>query len=659
MQLTSVFFTRQSVIGIILVLLALWLLSSNTTHTSAQFSKRTIENKIPPQVPLAIKIKKDKEDKLTNAANKQWYRDFEMDITNTSNKPIYFFTLFIHMPDLEDPGGGTMVFTVFFGRPAFIEADTEILPDDKPLLPNQTYTFVISEEKQIAWEAWQKRTNKFEVPRVEILFSHLSFGDGTGFHALDGVPFPEKRSPEDLSRCLDKPPPANDWARNPTIFSALYAMNFESPAAFLPVNFFAPLTSIVSLPQDICCPGTSCNRVKPGLYTCLCATALTARTTTCSDPLGICGRVIRINDACSFEGVACPQFGFVSCNPPPTPSPTPTPEPTCPAALPEQCPSGVVKDTCLYPVEDGCPPFYEPAGACCVKRPCIFPPMNCPEGKSLRRIDDWPVCFQFCFGPEILSEAACLEFGLVWSFAAQQCRATVPTTNTDCDSFMWFWNPFSDSCQEEGPPPCTLLPEVCDEGAWSFEWCACVPYISPILLDVLGNGFKLTSAQNGVDFNLNIVGGKERIAWTSAGTDDAWLVLDRNDNGRIDDGTELFGDVTPQPEPPAGQKKNGFLALAEFDKPANGGNGDGLIRKNDSIFSLLRLWQDVNHNGVSEPSELHSFKSLGLKTIELNFKESKKTDRHGNRFKYRAKVKDDKDAQMGRWAWDVFLVRKL
>lgn len=82
-----------------------------------------------------------------------------------------------------------------------------------------------------------------------------------------------------------------------------------------------------------------------------------------------------------------------------------------------------------------------------------------------------------------------------------------------------------------------------------------------------------------------------------------------------------------------------------------------MIRKNDSIFSGLRLWQDVNRNGVSEPSELHSLKSLGLKTIELNFKESKKTDQYGNKFKYRAKVKDNKDAQLGRWAWDVFLVR--
>jgi hypothetical protein len=47
-----------------------------------------------------------------------------------------------------------------------------------------------------------------------------------------------------------------------------------------------------------------------------------------------------------------------------------------------------------------------------------------------------------------------------------------------------------------------------------------------------------------------------------------------------------------------------------------------------------------------------------VSTIELDYKESKRTDEHGNQFKYRAKVKDARDAQIGRWAWDVFLVRE-
>jgi len=153
---------------------------------------------------------------------------------------------------------------------------------------------------------------------------------------------------------------------------------------------------------------------------------------------------------------------------------------------------------------------------------------------------------------------------------------------------------------------------------------------SPLVLDLNDDGIEPTGPGQ-VAFDL-LGQGRVRSAWVRG--DDALLVLDRNGNGLVDDGTELFGEATVVDGHPA---RDGFRALAALDRPAEGGNGNGLLEADDLMFGELGLWTDRNGDGISQAGELTDLAGAGIRSIEVSGVEhGRVTDRHGNDLSLRA-----------------------
>jgi hypothetical protein len=112
--------------------------------------------------------------------------------------------------------------------------------------------------------------------------------------------------------------------------------------------------------------------------------------------------------------------------------------------------------------------------------------------------------------------------------------------------------------------------------------------------------------------------------------------------------------MTPQPD---SASPNGYVALAVYDDPANGGNGDGYIDRRDSIYSSLLIWVDKNHDGISQPEELLTLRQAHIKRIDLHYQPVPHIDEFNNVFALRARIWDSTENQNGKWAWDVYLQR--
>ena len=157
------------------------------------------------------------------------------------------------------------------------------------------------------------------------------------------------------------------------------------------------------------------------------------------------------------------------------------------------------------------------------------------------------------------------------------------------------------------------------ERARDWVW----PRIDPLTLDLDGDGIETlgVNADNHVLFDHDGDGAKHGTGWVSS--DDAMLVLDRNNNGTIDNGRELFGDNTQLAN--GRFAADGFEALADIDN-----NGDGNINADDTQFANLRLWRDLNQDGVSQANELFTLSDYNIVSLNVAKVENTTTLANGN-----------------------------
>lgn len=175
-------------------------------------------------------------------------------------------------------------------------------------------------------------------------------------------------------------------------------------------------------------------------------------------------------------------------------------------------------------------------------------------------------------------------------------------------------------CQGDANPVCEMECDITE---------------SPLVLDLNGDGFKTTSVDDGVKFDIDANGSIDSVAWMAAqgaeSFDDAFLARDLDNNGRIDDGAELFGQATALAD--GSLPANGFIPLMELDM-----NADDRLDIADPAYANLLLWSDRNKNGVSEPEELEALKDHVL-SIDLGFRAVSEQDEHGNQILARSKFK--------------------
>lgn len=222
--------------------------------------ERVLEDTIPNHVPIKIRIKKEKENAFKDLNNDKWARDFELEVTNVGEKPIYSLSLLL-VTDLRAAAGFRIVAPLHFGMLG--EVTDKAGPDDVPIKPGETYIFKIHPGQLNAWDKIQLKEHRAHPKKIQVKFEVLSFGDGTGLVGEDGEAIP--RAPHErsgLNSCGEEPnkrgPLATGLGTAPPGNNSELPRSDFLPASFLPVNFLesaSVFSKRIAIPTDCCSSG--------------------------------------------------------------------------------------------------------------------------------------------------------------------------------------------------------------------------------------------------------------------------------------------------------------------------------------------------------------------------------------------------------------------
>ena len=168
-------------------------LSASITIGQELSEERVLEDQIPKHIPLKIRVKKEKEKAFKDLKNEKWARDFELEVTNTGEKPIYFLSVYL-FTDVKAAKGYDLAFPLSYGPAELGNLKTKAQPSDVGIMPGETYVLKIHPGNLAGWEIANREEMRPQPKRLRAIFQFINFGDGTGYAGSDGLALPRKMS---------------------------------------------------------------------------------------------------------------------------------------------------------------------------------------------------------------------------------------------------------------------------------------------------------------------------------------------------------------------------------------------------------------------------------------------------------------------------------